>query len=72
MTTPDRLVEQLRALPPDRLGWVADYVHRLNAATRDERLAALRRTRGVLTDEEADEWERVIEEDCEGVDALDW
>jgi len=68
----EAIFEELRTLPPDGLERAADYIHRLHYASRLERKAALRRTAGSLTDEEADELARNIEEGCENVDERDW
>jgi len=59
------IVEELKTLPPERLERAADYIHRLNFASRQERKAALQRTAGSLTNEEADELARIIQQGCE-------
>ena len=61
------IIEELKTLPPERLEKAADYIHRLNFASQQERKAALQRTAGSLTNEEADELDRIIEEGCEQV-----
>lgn len=66
------IVDELKTLPPERLERAADYIHRLHFASQEERKAALRRTAGSLTTEEADEFERIIEEGCEQIDERDW
>ena len=66
------IFEELKTLPPDRLERAADYIHRLNFASRQERRAALKRTAGSLTNEEAGELARIIEEGCEQIDERDW
>jgi hypothetical protein len=68
----DAILEELKTLPPGGLERAADYIHRLHSASRAERKAALRRTAGSLTDEEADALARTIEDGCEGVDERDW
>jgi hypothetical protein len=68
----DAILEKLKTLPPGGLERAADYIHRLHSASRLERKAALRRTAGSLTDEEANELSRNIEEGCENVDERDW
>lgn len=68
----DAILEELKALPPAGLERAADYIHRLHSASRAERKAALRRAAGSLTDEEASELKRHIEEGCENVDERDW
>jgi hypothetical protein len=66
------IVAELKSLPPERLERAADYIHRLHSASQQERKAALQRTAGSLTDEEADELDRIIEEGCEQIDERDW
>jgi hypothetical protein len=56
------IVEELKTLPPDQLERAADYIRRLNSASQQERETALRRTAGSLSNEEADELDRIIEE----------
>jgi hypothetical protein len=66
------IVEELKTLPPERLARVADYIHRLHSASQQERKALLQRTAGSLSNEEADDLARIIEEGCEQVDERDW
>jgi hypothetical protein len=68
----EAIVEELKTLPPQRLEWAANYIHRLHSASQQERKAALRRSAGSLSDEEADELARIIEQGCEHVDERDW
>jgi len=68
----EAIFEELKTLPPRRLARAADYIHRLHSDSRMERKAALRRTAGSLTNEEADELARIIEEGCEQIDERDW
>jgi len=72
MSTLETIVEDLRALPPTKLEEAATLIHRLRENARAERLTALERSAGILTDEEGAELERVIEEGCEKIDARDW
>ena len=51
----EAIFEELKSLPPRKLERAAGYIHRLHSDSRLERKAALRRTAGSLTDEEADE-----------------
>jgi len=64
----ERTVAQLRSLPPASQGQVEEYIHQLHAATRAERLEALKSTAGCLTKEEADTLEQIIQKCCEVVD----
>lgn len=64
----ERTVAQLRSLPPSCQGQVEEYIHQLHAASRTERLEALKKTAGCLTNEEADTLEKIIQRCCEVVD----
>ncbi len=68
----DSIVEDLRSLPPDRLEMAASFIRRLKPISQAERDAALSRTFGCLSPEEADEMERVIEEGCEQINERAW
>ena len=68
----EEIVADLKALPPDRLEMAADYIRRLKPASQEEREAALARTFGCLSPEEADELERVIAEGCEQINEHGW
>ena len=68
----DHIVEDLRSLPPDRLEMAASFIRRLKPVSHAEREAALARTFGCLSPEEADEMERVIEEGCEQINERAW
>lgn len=66
------IFEELKTLPPPKLAEAAALIHGLREGARAERLAALERSAGILTDEEGAELERVIEEGCEKIDVRDW
>ena len=68
----ENIVEDLKSLPPDRLEMAASFIRRLKPISRAEREAALSRTFGCLSPEEADELERVIEEGCEQINEHGW
>jgi hypothetical protein len=68
----DNIFEDLKALPPDRLEMAANYIRGLKPISAAERKAALARTFGCLSPEEADEMERVIEEGCEQINEHGW
>jgi hypothetical protein len=72
MSTLEMIVEELRTLPPPKLEEAAALIHGLRERTRAERLAALEKSAGILTDEEGAELERVIEDGCERIDPRDW
>jgi len=50
----------------------AAFVHRLKLMSEEERQAVLARTSGGLSTEEADEFNRIIEEGCERIDESGW
>jgi hypothetical protein len=66
------IVADLKTLPPDRLELAANYIRRLKPNSPAEREAALTRTFGSLSTEEADEMERIIEEGCEHINERAW
>lgn len=68
----DHIVEDLRSLPPDRLEMAASFIRRCKPVNQEEREAALARTFGCLSREEAAEMERVIEEGCEQIKERAW
>ncbi len=72
MSPLDNIFEDLKALPPDRLAMAANYIRLLKPISQVEREAALARTFGCLSPEEADEMERVIEEGCEQINEHGW
>ncbi|MSR65182.1 MAG: hypothetical protein EXS18_05310 [Verrucomicrobiae bacterium] len=72
MSTLELIVKELKTLPPAKLKEAAGYIHRLKNGNREKRMAALRKTAGSLSAEEADELEKIVEEGCEKIDARDW
>ena len=72
MSPLDNIFEDLKTLPPDRLEIAASFIRRLKPISAAEREAALARTFGCLSPEEADELERVIEEGCEQINEHGW
>jgi hypothetical protein len=72
VSTLESIVEDLKALPPNRLESAADYIHKLRTISDSERSAIIDRTAGSLTLEEGNEFARIIEEGCERVDEHDW
>ena len=68
----ENIVEDLKSLPPDRLEVAANFIRRLKPVGQVEREAALARTFGCLSPEEADEMERVIEEGCGQINEHGW
>ncbi len=72
MSTLEIIVEDLKALPAPQLEKAAEYIHRLREVNRTERLAAIEKSAGILSEAEGAELERIITEGCEQVDARDW
>jgi hypothetical protein len=72
MSTLEMTVAELKTLPPPKLAEAAALIHSLRENARAERLAALERSAGSLSDAKGVELERVIEEGCEKIDARDW
>lgn len=68
MSSLELAVATLRSLPEAFQGQAVEFIHKLHAANRQERLEALRRTAGCLSDDEADAMERTIEDAFEHVD----
>jgi hypothetical protein len=68
----EAIVEDLKSLPPDRLEMAAHYIRQLKPISPEERRAALDRTFGCLSPEEADELERIIEKGCEQINEHCW
>lgn len=66
------IVEELKSLPRDKLALAADYIQRLKGISHEERQAILARTFGSLSQEDAEEIEKAIEEGCESVDERHW
>ena len=72
MSRLDAIVEELKALPPERFEQAADFIHGLKTIDRDDRKASLRSTAGILAGDVGEEFARNIEEGCEQVDERDW
>ncbi len=68
MSSRELAVAALRSSPEALHGQAVELIHKRNAATREERREALRKTAGCLTHEEGDEMKRAIEESFERVD----
>jgi hypothetical protein len=68
----ESIVDDLKSLPPDRLEVAASFIRQLKPISQAEREAALARTFGCLSPQEADEMERVIKEGCEQINEHGW
>ncbi len=72
MSRLETAVEELKALPPDRLERAAEYIHQLQNLDRTERNAILRSTAGILAGDRGEEFARSIKEGSDQVDGRDW
>jgi len=72
MASIDHIVEDLKSLPPQKQEVAADFIRRLKATGEGSSPLSLSRTSGSLTEGEASELERIIEEGCEMVDEREW
>ena len=72
MSRLETILEELKALPPDRLERAADYIHRLQTVHQAERNAILRSASGIMEGDRGEEFARNIDEGCEHIDGPDW
>jgi hypothetical protein len=63
----EKAIEELKALPPDRLAATTAYIHQLPVPDLQKRRALLQHADGVLSSEEADKRERALQ-DCRRLD----
>ncbi len=68
MTAQESIIADLESLPSTALQQVADYVHQLRERAAIDRKLAFDATFGSMTAEEAEAFEKVIEEGCEHID----
>lgn len=71
MTALEKVIEDLKTLPPNRLEKAALYVHALTESEKKRRSELLEATAGCLPRELGESFEKAIE-DCERVDERDW
>jgi hypothetical protein len=72
MSKLESVVDELRALPPHKLSKAARLIHSLAEGQDSTGHAALAAAAETLTQEEADEWERIINEDCRQINERPW
>jgi len=65
MASINHIVEDLRSLPPQKQDVAADLIRRLKATGEGSSPLSLSLTSGSITDAEASELERIIEDGCE-------
>lgn len=68
MTAQETIIADLEALPAAALQKVADFVHDIRQRAAVDRQAAFEASFGCMTDEEADAFDRVIEDGCERIE----
>jgi hypothetical protein len=68
MTTQENIMADLDTLPASALQAVADFVHQMRCRATADRQAAFEATFGCMSQEEADAFDRVIEEGCERIE----
>ena len=68
MSSLELAVAKLRSLPEAFQGQAVEFIHKLHVANRQERLEALHKTAGCLSNEEADAMERAIQDTFGHVD----
>jgi len=72
MTRLEATVEELKNLSATQLEQAANFIHGLKVAGISDRKQALDRAFGCLTNKQAEEMERAIEQNCERIDASQW
>jgi hypothetical protein len=68
MTSQEAIIADLETLPATALRKVADFVHQMREAAAIDRQAAFDASFGCMTPEEAEAFDRVIEEGCERIE----
>lgn len=68
MTAQEAIMADLESLPATALQSVADFVHQMRQRAAADRQAAFDASFGCMTKDEADAFDRVIEEGCERVE----
>ena len=66
------IVEELKTLPPNKLDEARNLIHNLKETNQIERQSALDRAFGCLTEDEARQMEKAIEDNCERIDPREW
>jgi hypothetical protein len=69
MISQQAIMADLGALPATALQKVADFVHQMRDTAAADRQAAFDASFGCMTAEEADAFERVIEDGCERIES---
>jgi hypothetical protein len=69
MTVQQSIIADLEVLPSAALERVADFVHQLRQCATVDRQAAFDASFGCMTKDQADAFDRVIEEGCERIES---
>ena len=72
MTVIDKMVDDLRHLPPDKLAKAVSYVHGLKRMRTTKRGDVLATTASALSAKEVDLMGHAIVKGCERIDRSDW
>ena len=68
MSQLEMVIEELKQLPQANVQQVAAFVHELHESRVARNRRAFADTAGCMSPEEADEFQRVIDENCERID----
>lgn len=69
MTSQETIMADLESLPATALQSVADFVHQMRQRATVDRQAAFDASFGSMPKDEADAFDRVIEEGCEHIES---
>ncbi|MBI4026980.1 MAG: hypothetical protein HY360_18490 [Verrucomicrobia bacterium] len=65
----ETIVEELKSLPGKKIQEAAAFIHHLKEAGTEQKRRAFEETFGCMTPQEADEFQRVIDEGCERIES---
>ena len=69
MSVLEAIVEELKSLPNEKIQEAAAFIHRLKEAGVKQKRHAFKETFGCMTQQEADEFQSVIDEGCERIES---
>ena len=69
MSAMETIVEDLKCLSNERVQEAVAFVHHLKESSVEQRRRAFRETFGCMTSQEADDFQRVIDEGCERIES---
>ena len=71
MTTLEKVIDELKGLPPTKLEQAATYVHGLKEEVHKRRLVAIKASAGCLKGAVGESFEKAISEGCERINEGD-